>query len=729
MPKSGNQMSGSEKTQIVNYTSDCKQGVLQLMSDVPYKKLIWHWQFEENPFGLPFDPIVIKHGEKIVGFNGAMNVEITYDGKCMDAMWSCDFYVHSDFRGKGLGTKIKQKQFNTNSLIMALGLSDTAVYVWRKNGCKPNEDICVMRKYQKADSFRKLIWVSLQTLEYIKGQPTRIYDKAYQYTINDTLVNKHDVDELWKTAQNSYNKIVVRNYNYLHWRYENHPLEDYQFIHVFRNGKLAAIGIFRKHKNNAMFIDMVAHSSDTKARSALITGWLKLYSDSEIYNCISTDSLLKKCLLAHGFHITRDKLWLFVHSTIQNHIDPEQNWFIMPGDSDGEFLSAAAAGYEPANNQVIKVEALSNASTFRETRQEWTELLQFSEANQLFLSWEWQYTWWETWAEALDLELMLLKAYDRETLVGIAPLYIDNVRLRSGITIKRIQFIGNAWRREGTVRTEYLEFIASKRLSNEVCAAFVDYLSNEKYWDEFVICDLRKDTDTYRQIKKQQKSSNWFINIAEQDHGMSISVLGKFEDYVKNLGRNTRLKLFNRRKYLNSLGDIKHVSASNEDVNQYLSILNVFHQKRWGKDCFAEQSLNFHRVLLNRLNSQQGYSLDCININGKTISILYNLRMGNTVYNIQSGFDENFDKKLSLGTLHMGCAIESAFNDQRVINFDMLAGKGKSEFYKSKYKGRVVDFVTLRVTRRKTLKLLYMVSYIVTDKLKPIFSYISIFKR
>ncbi len=722
-------MSGSEKTQIVDYTTDCKWGVLQLMSDVPYKKLIWNWQFEENPYRLPFEPIVIKHGDKIVGFNGAMNVEIIYDGQCMDAMWSCDFYVHSDFRGKGLGKIVKETQFNSNSVIMALGLSKTAVYVWKKKGCEPNENICALRKYRKVNSFKKLIWVSLQMLECIKGLPTRICGKAYQCTINDALVKKSDVDELWETVGNSYNKIVVRNYDYLHWRYEKHPLASYQFIHVFRHSKLAAIGVFRRYKNNAKFVDMVAHSEDTKARLALITGWLKLHSDSEIYNCVSTDSLLQKCLLAYGFHKSRDKQWFFVHSMIQNDDHPEKNWFIMSGDSDGEFLGAAAAGFKLApHSQVnIKVEELSNTSAFRDARQEWTELLQISEANQLFLSWEWQYTWWETWVEVLNIKLMLLKAYEGDILVGIAPLYIDNLRLRSGIKVSRIQFIGNAWRREGTVRTEYLEFITSKRQSSKVCSAFVEYLSNKKDWDEFVICDLQKNTDTYRQIKKQQKYSNWFIDVAEQDHGMNIGVLGKFENYVKGLGRNTRLKLFNRRKYLNGLGNIKYVSASNEDVGQYLSILNTFHQRRWGKDCFAGPSLDFHKILLNRLNDQQNYNLDCINIDGKAISILYNLIINHTVYNIQSGFDENFDKKLSLGTLHMGYAIENAFNDQSVVNFDMLAGKGKSEFYKSKYKGRMVDFVTLRVTRSQMLNLLYMISHIVPDKLKPIFSNILIF--
>ena len=84
-------MSSSEKTQIVSYSPKYKQGVLRLMSGVPYKKLIWHWQFEESPYDHSFDPIVIKHGEDIVGFNGAMSVELIYGSESRRAIWSCDF--------------------------------------------------------------------------------------------------------------------------------------------------------------------------------------------------------------------------------------------------------------------------------------------------------------------------------------------------------------------------------------------------------------------------------------------------------------------------------------------------------------------------------------------------------------------------------------------------------------------------------------------------------------
>ena len=42
----------------------------------------------------------------------------------------------------------------------------------------------------------------------------------------------------------------------------------------------------------------------------------------------------------------------------------------------------------------ITVETITDAATFRDLREEWTDLLDRSAADCLFLTWEWLYTWW-----------------------------------------------------------------------------------------------------------------------------------------------------------------------------------------------------------------------------------------------------------------------------------------------------------------------------------------------
>jgi len=122
------------------------------------------------------------------------------------------------------------------------------------------------------------------------------------------------------------------------------------------------------------------------------------------------------------------------------------------------------------------------------------------------------------------------------------------------------------------------------------------------------------------------------------------------------------------------------------------------------------------------MGSRQSRYFSCIKVNGKIVSVSYNLRAADTIFNLQSGFEEAYDKKLSLGTLHMGISIEEAFSDEGICVFDMLAGGGKSEFYKRKYAGETVEFITLQVTRNKYLKIVRSMYDILPDNIKRLIS-------
>jgi hypothetical protein len=68
---------------------------------------------------------------------------------------------------------------------------------------------------------------------------------------------------------------------------------------------------------------------------------------------------------------------------------------------------------------------------------------------------------------------------------------------------------------------------------------------------------------------------------------------------------------------------------------------------------------------------------------------------------------ENLNSKVSLGTLHLGYAIERAFRDTEVFSYDLLAGAGKNTFYKSHFRGEDVLFTTVEYVRSPVLKLAY----------------------
>lgn len=346
---------------------------------------------------------------------------------------------------------------------------------------------------------------------------------------------------------------------------------------------------------------------------------------------------------------------------------------------------------------------------FAHLQAEWQRLLGSSGADPLFMSWAWLYSWWEVWAEPYGLELVLLGVYERSTgqLVGLAPLYRHEVRSLAAIKIRRLHFIGNAWRIGPSVRTEYVGLIALSGCEINVALSISRYL-RELVWDELVISDSRdrtagdfgealvQDGDTLSLIRSEAK-------------GVRIHTNGSFDQWMRQLGRNTRLKAINRQTFFEDdlKGKCQPYEPDADGYSGFFEYLNRFHYQRWGKPCFDERAVDFHLRLLARLDGGQSPQLSQLISGNEIVSVLYDIRVGGRIYNLQSGFDEALHKKLSLGTLHLGYAIRRAFGECDVDCYDLLAGYGKNTFYKAKFKGEQVAFTTVEFVRSPLLKLAY----------------------
>jgi len=717
--------------QVGKYKPHQKDEVISLMGGLPFKEDIWDWQFESNPFGYKFDPVVLEESGHIMGFNAGMDVQVLYNGEIAPALWSCDFFVHENCRGKGVGQVVKDEQIKKSDLIMSFGISNMAAPVLLKKGWVANEDVLLFKRYKKIDSVKKCLLVILQFFNRMLG--VFRFSSGHGSGLNVIEVNelpsKQEVDELWNNAKHSYKKIVIRNYDYLHWKYEQHPLAQYHFIEIRNGNELKALAVVREHNGNVKLIDLLAHAEDLSSRLCIIKQLEKSYPSAHLFLCTTTDRLLQKSFLKLGYF----KAWASPRFFVRSELDNKKgasDWFLMTGDSDGELLSASADSLEACHNasheadteNSIEIEVIRDGDRFLSLRDEWRVLSANSNANPLFLGWEWQYNWWKTWSNILSLDLFLLAAYKGNELVGIAPLYIDDIKVIKGVPVKRLQFIGNVWRKAETVRTEYLEFLVCNEHSKQVCEAFLGFIRQDKTWDEFLICDLVEDSDTYRALKQKNIVGNWYVLERDTDIGVNVKTKGDFSSYLSTLGKSTRLKLFNRRTLIENMGEVNLVSPARAEIGKFFSKLNEFHKKRWGKDCFSGHSLDFHNSLLASLPSDENCKLSFLIFDDQVVSVLYNLKMGNKVFNIQSGFIENFNKKISLGTLHLGYAIEQSFVDDHSDSFDLLAGEGKNSFYKEKYQGDEIKFYTMQIVRKKRLKYVYKIFFVLPKKYRDILS-------
>ncbi|MCC5794982.1 MAG: GNAT family N-acetyltransferase, partial [Chromatiales bacterium] len=336
-------------------------------------------------------------------------------------------------------------------------------------------------------------------------------------------------------------------------------------------------------------------------------------------------------------------------------------------------------------------------SEFLQMADAWQDLLDRSSADPLFMSWPWLSAWWETWSGKLQLELYLIGVYAGPQLIALAPFYRHRHRLPFAGGLTHLQLLGNALRIAPTVRTEYSSFLVDHARSTPAVRALTRVLAASE-WDVITVSDMSTDFSVL--LDGIAGDLQTIAGARSTDRGTRIDTSRSFQDWLSGLGPNTRLRAYNRRSYVERNGHTI-TRETLDDHDAMIAQLNNFHRERWGAPCFPADAIAFHRRLQDRLSPAQQARSTALLIDGQVCSVLYDLQAGQTIYNLQSGFLEHYDSKLSLGTLHLGFSIESAYADHGVHHYDLLAGGGKKHYYKSRLNGMDTHFITASYCRTR----------------------------
>lgn len=317
----------------------------------------------------------------------------------------------------------------------------------------------------------------------------------------------------------------------------------------------------------------------------------------------------------------------------------------------------------------------------------------------LFQTNAWQSAWWETWGVSKDFRL--INPWDGES----SGIYLSKYRWKKILPIRSLQFVGTSARQIQTPRTEHNRFI---RQTGESLHMSIESVLDKESWTEAVFSDLKSDSEDLRELLGIAGKRNWVVRLAASDAGYAVATEGDFRDYLAGLGSNTRLRLYNRRKVLEAKGVVRHQNFWPDQPSVFFDALNEFHRARWGKACLDPRSQAFHEAFLARVGVEGGEPLlTGLYCGDRLVSVLYNVWYQGVVYNIQAGFEQQFHKKLALGSLHLGYAIEQSFKSPNTIRFDMLAGQGQNEDYKARFATETYYLNSIMLVKNRLFRLLY----------------------
>ncbi len=314
------------------------------------------------------------------------------------------------------------------------------------------------------------------------------------------------------------------------------------------------------------------------------------------------------------------------------------------------------------------IERIEDAGALEGLRQEWTELLEASASDCLFLTWEWLSRWWLHLAEGRRLFVVTVRSGGE--LVAVAPLALLRRRIAGLLPLRSLEFLGT-----GYVGSDYLDIIVRRGHESAVIPALAEYLTRTG-----IMLDLSRVDRSSRPaeaLRQRLHGRGWALAETTIETCPYIDLRGRsWQSYLGSLGREHRYNIHRRLRNASRAFALSFEQARSEDERrEALAVLLRLHDLRWGprSDAFHTPELRAFHDDVSRLALARGWlRLFLLRLDGVPVAALYGFRYRERFYFYQSGFDPAYAKR-SVGLITTALAIKTAI-EEGIEEYDLLHG-------------------------------------------------------
>jgi CelD/BcsL family acetyltransferase involved in cellulose biosynthesis/peptidoglycan/xylan/chitin deacetylase (PgdA/CDA1 family) len=349
----------------------------------------------------------------------------------------------------------------------------------------------------------------------------------------------------------------------------------------------------------------------------------------------------------------------------------------------------------------MKIEEIRSDAQFAALRAEWNALLAESPVASTFITWEWQWAWWQAYGTSGDLRILMAKD-ESGTLRGIAPLRKRILR-RYGLEYAALVFTV-----DGSSDSDYLDFIVQRGWETEVLDAF---------WAHLQI-DLKAGTLLSLNEIPEGSLTTSFLLAASAREGLiavsseipcAIAVLPPtWEEYVSKLAPRFRTKVRSALRKLEGKGDVEMRFCERADeLEHLLSSLFELHGRRWATEgkpgVFGwNRKQAFYRMLSPLLLETGSLAFSALEWRGRILACQYGFVNGDRYFQLQEGYDPDCEH-WNLGIGLRAWTIRK-FLQRGIRVYDFAGGTSR---HKSDWGSETITSKRLTVAARTGLNLVY----------------------
>jgi CelD/BcsL family acetyltransferase involved in cellulose biosynthesis len=306
---------------------------------------------------------------------------------------------------------------------------------------------------------------------------------------------------------------------------------------------------------------------------------------------------------------------------------------------------------------------------------------------------EWLLGWWEVYARPQD-QLHIMLVMDAEgTLVGLAPLYLEN----SG-AYATFRILGA--RDSCTHHNNWLSAAGWEARVGEEVGRFL--LQCRQDWQRLLFEAVDADADALHATMAYLNAHGCLGHRREINNCWTISLPDSWDDYLQMLSRSLRKRCRKLQRQFFDSGRIRIRRVAGEaDLQEGFEVLLKLHAARWGSDrqplgVFSDRKFrSFHERVAKTLLADGQLRLAWLECNDRPIAVEYQFVDTEAVYAYQAGLDLSADE-YAPGKLSMMAAIQFAIT-RGCQSFDLLRG---NEPYKSNWRALPTACHDLRVWQR-----------------------------
>ena len=297
--------------------------------------------------------------------------------------------------------------------------------------------------------------------------------------------------------------------------------------------------------------------------------------------------------------------------------------------------------------------------------------------NCLFILPVWLKTWWETFGDGKDPEI--LTGYRHGKCIGIAPLIIEE---------KTARFIG------GENVCDYQDMIMAPSRHQEFLEAMLSHLK-DKGVRSIQLGALRPDSISMRILENLAEGMGCTVVSEQVDTSYEMVLPRTWESYLTTLKGKQRHEIRRKMRRLYEAGHIRfRVIKSPDEISESMDIFfSLFKASRPDKSEFlTPPMLSFFLVLAQRMAKQGFFRMSFLDIDQVPAAGAMCFDYNETIFLYNSGYDPRF-RHLSAGLLSKVYSIRYSIEQGR-IRYDFLKG---NESYKRRLGGTPVPLYQLTI--------------------------------